>query len=139
MPLVATNLDTGTVVADRVSVAATRSARRVGLMNRDSFERGEALWIVPSRGVHTMWMRFAIDLLALDERGVVIDRVEALRPWRIRLPRAGTAGVLELPAGTLAATGTTLGHHIQFERTGDARLLPPEPAKTLSAAMEYSR
>jgi uncharacterized membrane protein (UPF0127 family) len=116
MALQAKNIDTGSVVADRVSVAATRAARRVGLMKRDTFERGEALWIVPSRGVHTMWMRFAIDLLALDERGVVIDRVDGLQPWRIRLPKAGTAGVLELPAGTLEQTGTTLGHRIQFER-----------------------
>jgi uncharacterized protein len=119
MPLVATNLDTGSIVADRVSVAATHRARRVGLMNRDTFDRGEALWIVPSRGVHTMWMRFAIDLLALDERGVVIDCVESLRPWRIRLPRAGTAGVLELPVGTLQATRTALGHRILFERRGE--------------------
>jgi uncharacterized membrane protein (UPF0127 family) len=116
MALVAKNLDTGSIVADRVSVAATRTARRVGLMKRDTFERGEALWIVPSRGVHTMWMRFAIDLVALDDRGVVIDRVQSLQPWRIRLPRAGTAGVLELPAGTLEQSGTALGHRIQFER-----------------------
>lgn len=126
MPLVAMNLDTGSLLAERVSVAATRAARRVGLMNRDSLEPGEALWIVPSRGVHTMWMRFAIDLVALDERGVVIDRVEALRPWRIRLPRSGTAGVLELPVGTLEQSGTTLGHRIQFERrrveNGDTHL-----------------
>lgn len=139
MPLVATNLDTGSIVADRVTVAATRSARRVGLMNRDTFERGEALWIVPSRGVHTMWMRFAIDLLALDERGVVVDRVEALRPWRIRLPRAGTAGVLELPAGTLEATGTALGHRIRFERNGDGHLLQMRPMQNVLAPMDVQR
>ncbi len=56
---------------------------------------------MPSRGVHTCGMRFAIDVVALDERGVVIDCVVDLKPWRIRLPRRGTAGVLELPAGTL--------------------------------------
>ena len=116
MALVAKNLDTGSIVADRVSVAATRAARRVGLLKRDTFETGEALWIVPSRGVHTMWMRFAIDLVALDDRGVVIDRVQSLQPWRVRMPRRGTAGVLELPVGTIAQSGTALGHRIQFER-----------------------
>ncbi len=129
MPLVAMNLDTGSLVAERVSVAATRAARRVGLLNRDSLEPGEALWIVPSRGVHTMWMRFAIDLVALDERGIVIDRVEALRPWRIRLPRSGTAGVLELPVGTLEQSGTALGHCIQFERRGNPTVTPARPEK----------
>lgn len=116
MPLIAKNIDTGAVIADRVSVAATRAARRVGLLNRDNLERGEALWIVPSRGVHTIGMRFAIDLVALDDRGIVIDSVAALQPWRIRLPRRGTAGVLELPVGALARSGTSIGHRIQFER-----------------------
>ena len=69
---------------------------------------------MPSRGVHTCWMRFAIDVIALDERGVIIDRVVHLKPWRIRLPRRGTAGVLELPAGTLDESGTRVGHRIEF-------------------------
>ena len=114
--LIAKNIDTGSVVADRVAVAATRGARRTGLLDRDGLEPGEALWIVPSRGVHTIGMRFAIDLVALDERGVVIDQVAELRPWRIRLPRRGTAGVLELPVGTLKQSGTAIGHRILFER-----------------------
>ena len=114
MALIARNVDTGAVVAERVAVAATRATRRVGLLNHTSLPEGEALWIVPSRGVHTFRMRFPIDVLALDETGVVIDRVTHLKPWRIRLPKSGTAGVLELPAGWLDRTGTALGHRIEF-------------------------
>jgi uncharacterized membrane protein (UPF0127 family) len=91
MALVARNINTGAVVADRVGVADTRATRAVGLLSRDGLEPGEGLWIVPSRGVHTCWMRFAIDVIALDERGVIIDRVVHLKPWRIRLPRRGTS------------------------------------------------
>jgi uncharacterized membrane protein (UPF0127 family) len=69
-------------------------------------------------------MRFAIALVALAERGIVVDCVEALRPWRIRLPRAGTAGVLELPVGALEQSGTALGHRIQFERKQAHSTLP---------------
>jgi uncharacterized protein len=115
MALIARNVDTGAVVADLVAVADTRATRAVGLLNREGLEPGEGLWIVPSRGVHTLWMRFAIDLVALDDRGVVIDRVENLKPWRIRLPRRGTAGVLELPVGTLEQSRTAIGHRITFE------------------------
>lgn len=115
MALIAKNVNTGSVVASLVAVADTRATRAVGLLNRSGFEPGEGLWIVPSRGVHTCWMRFAIDIVALDDRGVVIDRVANLKPWRVRLPRRGTAGVLELPAGTLSRSGTDLGHRITFE------------------------
>lgn len=138
MALIARNVDTGLVVADRVAVAATRATRAVGLLKRDSLEAGEALWIVPSRGVHTCWMRFSIDLIALDDRGVVVDRVVDLRPWRIRLPRRGTAGVLELPVGVLDRSGTAVGHRIEFEtvrpvargRSASGLGVPVAPAAT---------
>ena len=113
--LVARNASLDTVIADHVGVAATRASRAVGLLSRSGLEPGEALWIVPSRGVHTLGMRFTIDVLALDEAGTVIDCVSNLRPWRVRLPRRGTAGVLELPAGTLAASRTGLGHQVILE------------------------
>jgi uncharacterized membrane protein (UPF0127 family) len=115
MALRVRNLDTGAVIADRVAVAATHATRTVGLLNRSGLDPGEGLWIVPCRGVHTFWMRFTIDVVALDDHGVVIDRVANLKPWRMRLPRRGTAGVLELPAGTLDRSGTQLGHRIEFE------------------------
>ena len=114
MPLIATILDTGAVLASNVVVAATRATRAVGLMSRENLDPGEALWIVPSRGVHTCWMRFPIDVIALDDKGVIIDRVVNLKPWRVRLPRRGTAGVLELRAGTLDAAGAHIGHRIEF-------------------------
>jgi uncharacterized membrane protein (UPF0127 family) len=113
--LVARNASLDTVLADRVGVAASRAARAVGLLSRSGLEPGEALWIVPSRGVHTWGMRFTIDVLALDDAGMVIDCVSNLRPWRVRLPRRGTAGVLELPAGTLAASRTGIGHQVVLE------------------------
>ena len=116
--LVARNASQNTMVADRVAVAATRAARAVGLLSRTGLEPGEALWIVPSRGVHTCGMRFPIDMVALDDEGMVIDCVSNLRPWRVRLPRRGTAGVLELAAGTLAASRTGLGHTIILELVG---------------------
>ena len=120
--LIARNASLDTVIADRVGVAATRAARAVGLLTRSGLEPGEGLWIVPSRGVHTWGMRFTIDVVALDEAGTVIDCVSNLRPWRMRLPKAGTAGVLELPAGTIEASHTGVGHTIVLElANGGAR------------------
>jgi len=120
--LVARNASLNTVIADRVGVAATHAERAVGLLTRSGLEPGEALWIVPSRGVHTWGMRFTIDVLALDEEGTVVDAVSNLRPWRMRLPRRGTAGVLELPAGTVEASQTSLGHRVVLEMVSQESL-----------------
>ena len=127
--LIARNTSTGQIIAHYVGVAATGADRAVGLLSRDGLKPGEALWIVPSRGVHTWGMRFPIDIVALDGSGVVIDCVSSLKPWRIRLPRRGTAGVLELEAGRLQASGTTLGHRILFEATEDAALRGSAPSQ----------
>lgn len=113
--LVARNLDTGSIVAERVTVAETKLDRGVGLLSRDHLDPGEGLLIVPCRGVHTWWMRFTIDIVALNADGRVIDAVAGLRPWRVRLPRRGSVSVLELPEGTLAASKTQVGHRIVIQ------------------------
>lgn len=112
---IARDLETGAIVADRVTVASRRLERAVGLLGRNCLEAGEALWITPCHGVHTWFMRFSIDVLALDEAGVVVDAVSALKPWRMRLPRPGAYSVLELPAGTLLNARTRIGHHIKID------------------------
>ena len=61
------------------------------MIGRRGLQPGEGLWIVPSRGVHTWWMRFPIDVVALDAHGWVVDLAESLQPWRVRLPRRGRA------------------------------------------------
>jgi uncharacterized protein len=111
----ARNANNGRLIADRVGIAATHVGRAIGLLARAELKEGEALWIVPSRGVHTWFMRFAIDVVAIDDEGRVIDLVPSMRPWRMRLPRAGSASVLELPAGTVAASATRIGDQVVFE------------------------
>jgi len=114
--VIARDLDTGIIMADRVTVASRRLERAVGLLGRSRLDAGEALWITPCHGVHTWFMRFPIDVLAMDTEGVVVDAVSMLKPWRMRLPRPGAYSVLELPAGTLLAAPTAIGHRIQIQR-----------------------
>ena len=113
--VVARDLETGAIVADRVTVASRRLQRAVGLLGRSHLDPGEALWITPCNGVHTWFMRFPIDVLAMDANGVVVDVVSDMKPWRMRLPKAGSASVLEFRAGTLANAGMKLGHRIKID------------------------
>ena len=117
--VLARNTETEMMLASDVALARSRLARARGLLGYSSLAPGEGLWIAPCRGVHTWGMRFPIDLVALDVSGTVVDVVSDLRPWRIRLPRPGTVGVLELPHGTAEASSTQIGHHIQFEVIAD--------------------
>lgn len=61
------------------------------------------------------FMRFAIDAAFLDREGRVVRAAGDLAPWRLATAARGARDVLELPAGTLAATGTQAGDELVFE------------------------
>jgi uncharacterized membrane protein (UPF0127 family) len=112
---IARDVETGLIMANRVTVASRRLERAIGLLGRTHLEAGEALWITPCHGVHTWFMRFSIDVIAMDADGVIVDAVSMLKPWRMRLPRPGAVSVLELPAGTLLNASTKIGRRIEIQ------------------------
>lgn len=120
--MLARNATRGTVLARRVRVARTGWTRFRGLMGVPALSPGEALLIERCRAIHTCFLRFAIDALFLDRRGCVVAAVRDLRLWRCRSGQRATR-VLELPAGTLAATGTVTGDRVSFEGVERARLV----------------
>ncbi len=108
------NTRTGTVLADRVELAADSKSRRRGLLGRDHLDAGAALVIVPCPSVHTFFMRFPIDVLFVRRDGTVAKCVKDLRAWRIALA-AGAYAAVEFQAGTLERSGTTRGDRVVFE------------------------
>ncbi|MHB1040013.1 MAG: DUF192 domain-containing protein, partial [Desulfobacteria bacterium] len=103
------NRTRGTVVGERVRTAQTFLSRLAGLLGTAAIAEGEGLWIVPCRSVHTLGMRYPIDVAFLDARGVVVGILERLPPNRVGRVFRDARGALELRAGTIAATGTGPG------------------------------
>lgn len=103
------------VLGDRIGVADSTLTRFVGLMGRRSLAPGHGLLISPSNGVHTLWMRFSIDVLLLDREHRVLSAYGNLRPFRVTALKWKASAALELPTGTLAATGTQVGDVLQFD------------------------
>ena len=98
-----------------VDVADTSSKRRTGLLKHERLESGTGLWIVPCESVHTFFMKFPIDLVYLDKRRKVRKVRNAVPAWRMSACFAAHS-VLELPAGTAAATGTKVGDELVIEK-----------------------
>jgi uncharacterized membrane protein (UPF0127 family) len=88
-----------------------------GLLGRPPPPAGQALWIAPCRQVHTLGMRYPIDVVHLDREGRVL-LVETLEPWRVGrfVWRAG--GVLELVAGEAKRLGMTAGATVRLIEVG---------------------
>jgi uncharacterized membrane protein (UPF0127 family) len=73
---------------------------------------GEGVMFRPARGIHTHFMRFAIDLVYLDEAHRVHAIREAMPPWRFDL-RTATA-VIEASAGTARAADLRIGDALRI-------------------------
>lgn len=102
------------VLGDRVRTARGFLGRLVGLLGTRSLPAGEGLWISPCESVHTLGMRYPLDVLFVDESGTVVGCCRSLPPHRFSPRYRRAIGALELPPGTLARTGTGAGDRVRF-------------------------
>ena len=98
------NLAKNTVLANNVVIADTPVKRIKGLLGRREFKSGEALILRPCNSIHTLFMRFAIDVLFIDKYNKVIKTIHNLKPYRLTGIYFGASAVIELPVGTLESS-----------------------------------
>ena len=119
-------------VATEATVADNYLRRLIGLLGKTKrwAKVGSGLWIVPSRGVHTIGMMFPIDLVFLSKEKEVVHVEEHVRPFRISKVSLKASSVLELPAHTIYRTGTQVGDRLEI-----SALVPTEnvPERAASA------
>ena len=84
--------------------------RLKGLLGRDGVDG--ALLLRPAKSVHTVGMRFAIDVAFCDRDLVVVDTV-CLRPQRMTRPRRRARCVIEAEAGAFERWGLRVGDRLE--------------------------
>jgi uncharacterized membrane protein (UPF0127 family) len=95
-----------------VVLANTSFLRLKGLLGKLKLRSDEGLWVVPSRGVHTLGLLFPLDLLYLDDHLRVIHLVESLPSFRIAPLKAQAESVLQLPTHTIYSSQTQPGDQL---------------------------
>ena len=116
----AVNSTRGTLVGESIRVADSGLTRIVGLLGERDLVSGDGLLIVPSQGVHTLGMLFAIDIVVLDGQWNVIAIRRELRPFRMTRVFWKAAAVLELRPGTVDSSSTVVGDTMEFSRADGA-------------------
>lgn len=96
-----------------LEVATTRRNRSRGLLGRSGIDG--ALWLAPARQVHTIRMRFPLDVAHVARDGRVLA-VTTMAPGRIGAFRWRAHGVLEAEAGTFRAWGLEPGCRLTWNR-----------------------
>ncbi|MBL8081929.1 MAG: DUF192 domain-containing protein [Candidatus Obscuribacter sp.] len=107
-----TNLTKDMVLAERASVARSFFRRLKGLLGTDSLPDGEGLLLSPCNSIHMFGMKYAIDVIFLDKELVVVDVLENIAPGKASRVYRKAFCCLELPAGKVNLTGTTIGDNL---------------------------
>ena len=90
-------------------VLTSRTDRRRGLLGRSAVDG--AVVLEPCRWVHSVGMKFTIDVAYLDDDGTVL-KMTTMRPHRIGLPVMAARRVIEADGGAFERWGLAVGDQV---------------------------
>lgn len=96
-----------------VELADNFLKRLRGLMFRRRLEKSCGLLLAPCNSVHMLFMRFAIDVVYLDENFYIKKIVRDLTPWLGMSCCFGAWAALELPSGDADRLNLAVGQKFQ--------------------------
>ncbi len=99
---------------EKGKLANTFVSRGIGLLNRRNLEPSEGLIIWSTQSVHSFFMRFPIDVVWADKNNKVLHLYPNMVAWRISKHLFRARYVVELPVGTIAQSGTTIGDILEI-------------------------
>jgi uncharacterized membrane protein (UPF0127 family) len=108
------NLTKQTWLATKVRKADNFLTRLIGLLKRTHLGPEEALWLMPSKGIHTIGMKFPIDVVFLNRDHQVLGLMSGLVPYRVSAVHLRGYSVLELPNGTIKKSRTEIGDKLEI-------------------------
>jgi uncharacterized membrane protein (UPF0127 family) len=111
------NERTGLTICSVLVTAFDSRARRRGLLGQNSLSRDAAVILAPCGAVHTWFMRFPIDVLFVDEAGIVRKVCPRVGPWRFAMDLRAFATV-ELAAGLAREADTRPGDRLSVSKSG---------------------
>jgi uncharacterized protein len=111
-PEVAWLVSDGKVIAS-LEVAHSMQSRTRGLLGRSGIDG--AIYLEHTRWVHSIGMRFALDVAYLDRNGHVL-RIDRLERHRVGRPLVKARAVVEAEAGAFARWGVQVGQLLEIRR-----------------------
>ncbi len=112
MPVI--NLSKKTWLATKVRKADNFVTRMVGLLKRSHLGPEEALWLMPSKGIHTIGMKFPIDVVFLNKNNQVLGLIAGMAPYRVSGVQLRGHSVIELPNGMIRKSHTEVGDQLEI-------------------------
>ena len=96
----------------RAELADSLWTRGWGLLGRKQLGEERGIWIRPCKSVHTLFMRFPIDLVYISADGTVVKTCSGIPPFQFSLGGKRAHSALELPAGFLGRKPIAVGEKL---------------------------
>ncbi len=107
------NISQNNIIASEAKFATSFITRLKGLLGTKRLDKGKALVISPCSSIHTVGMKYAIDVVFLDTHDRIVKIINDMPAGKFSLCR-DSSYVIELPAGTIQATGTVIGDKLSL-------------------------
>jgi uncharacterized protein len=98
----------------KAEVADTFFRRLKGLLGRRELPAGRGMLLKPANSIHTIGMKFAIDVIFTDREGTILKIIEKMPPGKISPLVKGAHCVIETAGGELAKSNPAIGDRLVF-------------------------
>ena len=103
------------VLLGNCRIAKSFMSRFLGLMGKKEIAKDEAVVFPRCNSIHMFFMRFPIDVIFVDDHGVVVSLFPMLKPWRLVTPQKGAKHAIEMGAGRCRELGIEIGTKLECE------------------------
>ena len=98
----------------RLDLARGFWSRLIGLLGRSQAPRDGVLCLTECSSIHTCFMRFPIDVIFVDRRGIVLKTIDGLPTWRAAYC-PGAFAAIEAYEGFIAERAVRLGDRLVLD------------------------
>lgn len=108
------NFSKGDVLLEDVIIAKSFFARLKGLLGVDSLAEDEGIIIKPCNSIHTMGMKFNIDVAFIDKNNKVIHIINEMPPGKFSPIVRGGSYIIEGKGGTFKRKKLSVGDILEI-------------------------
>lgn len=108
---------TNKLLVPKLEIADSMSKRLIGLLGREELAADTGLLIYDCNNIHTFFMKFAIDLVFLNDKMEVTKTVARVKPGRLVFSMLKSTHVVELSEGFLDSNPLQLGEQLHVDHS----------------------